>query len=403
MTALDRATARGSREFILQTGAGGGGGAGAGDGAYRVVADRDGQVTECVPVAGVAATGAVRSSLGLVDLQVNGYAGVDFNRTDTTAETLDHALATMLSHGTTRCLPTIITASIEVMAARLAALDAAVERSRLGPWMVMGYHLEGPFLSAEDGYAGCHPKAQMRTAAIEILERLERGLRRPVRLLTVAPEREGVLDLIPKAIDSGKTIAIGHTAATRAQIEAVAAAGARLSTHLGNGIAHLLEKNENPLFAQLGEDRLVASFIADGIHIPPYMLRFYVRAKGLARTILVTDATASAAAAPGLYTLGDVQIEKSSDGVVREPGSPYLGGSSATMDAVLRNAMAWLPATFDEALGLARANPLRLLGEANVPDAGSPLEYVTWRTGNSGPEVVEAGVGPWFVEGTAAG
>ena len=395
MTALENAAARGSRDFILQTGSG--------DGACRVVAGPDGWVTERAPVAGVAATGADRSSLGLVDIQVNGFAGVDFNRTDTTAEAVDHALATMLSHGTTRCLPTIITASVEAMAARLKALDAAVERSRLGPWMVMGYHVEGPFLSADDGYAGCHPKAHMRTAAVEILERLERGLRRPVRLLTVAPEREGVLDLIPKAIAAGKTIAIGHTAATRAQIEAAAAAGARLSTHLGNGIGHLLEKNENPLFAQLGEDHLSASFIADGIHIPPYMLRLYIRAKGLSRTILITDATAGAAAVPGLYTLGDVPIEKSPDGIVREPGSPYLGGSSATMDAILRNAMAWLPATFDEALGLARANPLRLLGEPNVPAAGGgPLEYVTWRTAGSGPEVVEAGVGPWVVKGAGA-
>ena len=394
MTALENAAARGAREFILQTGAG--------DAACRVVAGPGGWVTEQVPVAGAAATGAVRSSLGLVDIQVNGFAGVDFNRTDTTAEAVDHALAAMLSHGTTRCLPTIITASVEAMAARLKALDAAVERSRLGSWMVMGYHIEGPFLSAEEGYAGCHPKAHMQTAAFAILERLERSLRRPVRLLTVAPERAGVLDFIPQAIAAGKAIAIGHTAATRAQIEAAAAAGARLSTHLGNGIGHLLEKNENPLFAQLGEDRLSASFIADGIHIPPYMLRLYIRAKGLSRTILITDATAGAAAAPGLYTLGDVQIEKSPEGTVREPGSPYLGGSSATMDAVLRNAMAWLPATFNAALGMARVNPLRLLGEANMQAAGGALEYVTWRMAGSGPEVVEAGVGPWVVKGAGA-
>lgn len=388
MTALRRAA--GAREFILQTG----------EGACRAVAGAEGRVTACAPVPPPGE--AIRTSLGLVDLQVNGFAGVDFNRTDTTAEAIDHALATMLAHGTTRCLPTIITASVEAMAARLQALDAAVEKSRLGPWMVMGYHVEGPFLSAEDGYAGCHPKTQMQSGTLEVLERLERGLRRPVRLLTVAPEREGVLDLIPKAIAAGKTIAIGHTAATRAQIEAAAAAGARLSTHLGNGLARLLEKNENPLFAQLGEDRLSASFIADGIHIPPYMLRIYIRAKGLARAILVTDATAGAAAAPGVYTLGDVPIEKSPDGVVREPGSPYLGGSSATMDAVFRNAMAWLPATFDEALGLARGNPLRLLGELSIAAAGSVFEYVTWRTARDGPEVVEAGVGPWIVGGAGA-
>jgi N-acetylglucosamine-6-phosphate deacetylase len=132
------------------------------------------------------------------------------------------------------------------------------------------------------------------------------------------------------------------------------------------------------------------------------MLRLYIRAKGLARTILVTDATAGAAAVPGRYTLGDVPIERSPDGIVREPGSPYLGGSSTTMDAVLRNTMAWLPATFDETLGIARANPLRLLGEPNFPAVGGALEYVAWRLAGSGPEVVEAGVGPWVVKGASA-
>src|SRR3546814_7100607 len=177
----------------------------------------------------------------------------------------------MLAHGTTKCLPTIITSSVEGMARRLRALDGAVAASRLGPWMVPGYHIEGPFLSSEDGYAGCHPKDQMRAGDVAVLDSLAAGLTRPIRMLTVAPERDGVLDLIPQATARGIAVALGHTRATRRQVEAAVAAGARLSTHLGNGIAHQLAKNDNPLFAQLGEEHLYASFIPDGIHIPPYM------------------------------------------------------------------------------------------------------------------------------------
>ncbi len=364
-------------------------------GVYAVVTGADGRLRETNPVA-QSPTGEA-TTLGLVDIQVNGFAGVDFNRADLSAEDMDRALAAMLACGATRCLPTVITASLDAMKARLRSLDAAVAASRLGPWMVMGYHVEGPFLSSADGYAGCHPKAHMRSAGVEALAKLQDGLRRPVRVLTMAPEREGVLDLIPHATAQGIVVSIGHTGASLAEVEAAVAAGARLSTHLGNGLLHLLEKNANPLFAQLGQDHLSASFIADGVHIPPYMFRIYARAKELSRTILITDATAGAAAEPGLYTLGDVQVERQADGIMREPGSPYLGGSSATMEEVTRNAMNWLGIALDDALDLGRTNALLLLGEAAVPRAGAALEYVRWRDGATGPKVVEAGVGPWRI------
>lgn len=356
---------------------------------YRV--NPDGTIAEAAPAA-ADANGMV--TLGLVDIQVNGFGGVDFNHDGLTAADLDRALGAMLASGVTHCLPTIITASHDRLRARLQALDAAITGSRLGRWMVHGLHLEGPFLSPEDGYAGCHPKEAMRPASLEVFDALTEGLQTPVRIVTVAPESEGAIEFIRAATQRGIRVAIGHTKATRAEVERAVEAGACLSTHLGNGLLHLLEKNENPLFAQLGEDRLSASFIGDGIHIPPFMLQTYIRAKEPARTILITDATAGAAAPPGRYTLGDVDIERGTDGVVREPGSPYLAGSSATLGGVVGNVVEWFGYDLADAVAMARTNPLHLLGEPDQPKPGDVAEFVWWRRSDIGWQVEQAQVGP---------
>jgi N-acetylglucosamine-6-phosphate deacetylase len=230
--------------------------------------------------------------------------------------------------------------------------------------MVPGYHLEGPFLNPAPGYAGCHPPAAMIGADPGLLDRLAAGLRRPILLLTLAPERPGADALIGWARQRGTLVAIGHSAARTAEVTWAAGLGAVLSTHLGNGLPHLLPKFDNPLLAQLAEDRLSASFIADGIHVPPFALRALLRAKGLARTILVTDATAAAAAPAGQYELAGMAIERAADGAVRVPGASVLAGSSLELDQAVRNVVAWGIATADEAVDLASANPRALLAPA---------------------------------------
>jgi N-acetylglucosamine-6-phosphate deacetylase len=305
-------------------------------------------------------------SVGLIDLQVNGFAGVDFNCTTLTADALDHALEAMLRTGVTTCLPTLITAPEAVLAERFAALDAAVAGSRLGPVMVPGYHLEGPFLNPAPGYAGCHPPEAMIAADVALLQRLAARLRLPILLLTLAPERPGADALIDWARARGTLVAIGHSAAHAKQVARAAELGAVLSTHLGNGLPHVLPKFDNPLLAQLAEDRLSASFIVDGIHIPPFALRALLRAKGLARSILVTDATAAAAAPAGQYELAGMAIERAADGAVRVPGASVLAGSSLELDQAVRNVVAWDLATVREAIELASANPAALLAQAAV-------------------------------------
>jgi len=299
---------------------------------------------------------------GLFDIQINGYAGVDFNDAALTPDALDHALHAMLRSGVTACLPTLITAPEDVLAARFAALDDAVARSRLGPAMVPGYHLEGPFLNPAPGYAGCHPAAAMVLPDAGLVQRLAAGLRRPILLLTLAPERHGSAALIAWARSVGIVTAMGHSAASAADVARAAAAGVRLSTHLGNALPQPQPKFVNPLMAQLAEDRLHASFIADGIHVPPAALKVMLRAKSLERSILVTDATAGAAAQPGIYGFAGMRIERGADGSVREPGSPVLAGSALCLDQAVRNVVDWGLAPFETAVAMASAHPAALLG-----------------------------------------
>ena len=245
-------------------------------GPHKRLSQISGRLTDFRPISTV----APMQAQGLFDLQVNGYAGIDFNSADITPDGVDHALESMWRSGVTQCLPTIITAPAGILAERLAALDRAVAISRFGAAMVPGYHLEGPFLSPEDGFAGCHPVSAMQAPDPALVQRLEAPLRRPILPLTLAPERERRRGADPLGAASGARLSRwAIPPRPRLQVTAAADAGASLSTHLGNGLRGLLAKFANPLLAQLGEDRLWASFIADGIHVPPPALKVMLRAK----------------------------------------------------------------------------------------------------------------------------
>jgi N-acetylglucosamine-6-phosphate deacetylase len=197
-----------------------------------------------------------------------------------------------------------------------------------------------------------------------LLERLAAPLSRPILLLTIAPERPGAEALIRRARAMGSVVALGHTAAGIDEVTRAADAGAALSTHLGNGLAPMLPKFANPLMAQLAEDRLCASFIADGIHIPSAALKVFIRAKAPERSILVTDGTAASGAPPGLYRFAGMTIERTPDGAVRPPGGQTLAGSALTLDQAMRNIVAWGVADAALAIRMASAHPAALLAPA---------------------------------------
>ena len=340
---------------------------------------------------------------GLFDVQVNGFGGVDFNSASLGASDMDLALAHLAASGAGMVLPTLITAFEDDLIARLGALDRAVSKSALGPFMVPGYHLEGPFLSPKEGCAGCHPAAAMGPGDLELVERLMAISTRPILMMTLAPEQLQVPELIPQLVSRNITCAIGHTQAKRAQIEVAVAAGARVSTHLGNGLPHTIDKRDNALFSQLANDDLTAGFIADGIHVHPDNLKIFLRSKGPDRAFLVTDAVAAAGhgLAAGTYRLGGDEIERHEDGTVRLPGSAYLAGSSTTMDQMVRNVMNWFDLDLKGVLKLTLCTPHRVVFRQPYQlVAGKPASLVYWEKDAAGAlQVNKTRIGPFVIRG----
>lgn len=298
---------------------------------------------------------------GLVDLQVNGFAGVDFGDPSITAERVLHAVAAIRKTGVTRFLPTLITSSLETFSACARTLRRATDPA------IAGIHMEGPYISAEDGPRGAHAREFVRAAEVDDFRRRQDAAEGRIRLVTLAPESPGAVSLIEHLVGGGVRAAIGHTAATGAQIEDAVRAGATLSTHLGNGCAQVLPRHPNVIWEQLGEDRLLASFIVDGHHLPPVTVRSMMRAKTPARSILVTDAIAAAGMPPGVYTLGRQQVELSPSGRVAVPGAPNLAGSALSLDVAIGNTVRFTGLSLEEVVAMASTRPAEYLG---IPTTG---------------------------------
>jgi len=275
------------------------------------------------------------SGPAFVDLQVNGFAGIDYNAVDVSVEQILTSFAAMEATGVGLCLPTIITSTTDHFISCARRLLAARHP------MVAGLHMEGPYISPLDGYRGAHPLRCVSAASIDDFRRRQDAAEGQIRLLTLAPEVSGALPLIEHAAANGVRVAIGHSQASSQEIAAAVAAGATLSTHLGNGCPATLPRHPNVIWEQLASDGLAASLIADGHHVPPATLQVMVRAKTPRRCLLVTDAIMAAGAAPGRYRLGDLDVESSPDGRVASPGSATLAGSSLTMPAAVGNACRW--------------------------------------------------------------
>jgi len=310
---------------------------------------------------------------GFIDLQVNGFAGADFNRPDLPAEEFGRALNAVLSTGVTRLLPTVITASPDHMRAALHNLARARAASPLGR-AVAGFHVEGPHISPDDGPRGAHPRAWVRAPSIDELAGWMDASEGLLRLVTLAPEYPEAPRYIEAMVARGVVAAIGHTAATGAQIADAVSAGASLSTHLGNGSHAVLRRHPNYLWEQLADDRLMASFIADGVHLDAAFLKTAFRAKGAARTVLVTDAASPAGAMPGSYTLGEQTVQLTAGGRVLLAGTERLAGSGLSMNRAVANLVRLAGATLAEAVLAASVNPARAAGIAGRAEGLAPGE-----------------------------
>jgi len=279
---------------------------------------------------------------GLFDLQVNGFAGVDFQQSDLDHAALTRAVDGLRAHQTDRILLTLITDRIDSLCAKLTQIERCRAVDPKLARMIVGYHIEGPYLSSDPGYHGAHDPALMKAPDIGEFALLQEAAGGRIRLITLAPEQPNSAEFIRHITERKVVASIGHSLANDQQIDEAIAAGLTMCTHLGNGLPTQLPRHDNIMQRLLARDELYAAFIPDGIHIPGPVLQNFVRAKPRDKVIFTTDCMAAAGAGPGRFRIGRFDVDVGADGVVREPGKPNFAGSSLTMDRGVANICAFL-------------------------------------------------------------
>jgi N-acetylglucosamine-6-phosphate deacetylase len=329
-----------------------------------------------------------------IDLQVNGYAAVDYNDPKTPAEEISRSVTVLHSTGTGRFFPTVITGSFENMSGALRNLARAKEQNP----SIEAFHVEGPHICPDDGPRGAHPRSAVRPPDVDEYKRLQEAADGNIRLITLSPEYDAAPRFIEAIVRDGLVCSIGHTKANAEQIKAAVSAGATKSTHIGNGAHGEMRRHPNYIWEQLAEDRLAAGFIVDGIHIGAAFLKVALRAKTVTRSLLVTDASMPAMAAPGEYMLGEVAVEHTTDGRVVLRGGDRLAGSALRMDDAIGNVMRMADVSLTEALAMATKNPARVgrIGGRQrglVPGDRADLVLFRWDDAAKKIHVVETIVG----------
>jgi N-acetylglucosamine-6-phosphate deacetylase len=318
---------------------------------------------------------------GLVDLQINGYRGHEFGSPQTTVEAVVQIVEQLPAFGVTRFLPTVTTASRETLLHALSVLARAVATVPRVASSVAGVHLEGPYISAADGPRGAHPARHCRPPDWSEFAELQSAAGGLIRLVTLSAEFAEAPQFISRLRDAGITVALGHMNANAAQIRAAVDAGATLSTHLGNGADPILPRHPNYIWDQLAEDRLTATLIADGHHLPPAVVKSFVRAKTPERIVLVSDLSGMAGLPAGEYSTDFCRIEILADGRIVVAGQrQMLAGAARPIAAGIANAMRFAGVDLAAAVDMATSAPLRVIGLPSVElTVGQPADVVLLR------------------------
>jgi len=302
-----------------------------------------------------------RTIPGLVDLQINGYKGVDFSGVELTEASFAQSCRAVLAAGATAFLPTLITSPMELYERNLPIMAAVIQQDEFRG-RVLGLHLEGPFLSPQEGARGAHNPAWMSDPDVESLARLLDWAGGTVRLLTIAADLDGADELARYATSRGITVSLGHHMANEEDLSRLVDAGAKALTHLGNGVPALLSRHRNPVWAGLANDDLAALIIADGHHLPPSLLKTIIRTKGPENCIVVSDASPLAGLPAGKYESMGARVVLEENGLLHNPTTGYMAGSSATMRTCVRH-LASLDFVSPEEIGMmVWDNPLKLIG-----------------------------------------
>ena len=298
-----------------------------------------------------------------VDLQVNGYAGVDFNAPGLTEEAVKTVTERLNADGTAVFLPTLVTGDPEMLIATVRTVMAARRRYAVCERSIPGFFMEGPFISDRPGAVGTHPVEWVRPPDLALFGRFQDAAEGLVKMVNVAAEVPGMPEFVRELSARGVTVSLGHQLAkSPAEIEGCIAAGARAFTHLGNGIPNMIPRHDNVIFTALVEDRASVLFIPDGHHLPDTMLKLYARAVPISRLIAVSDAQYPAGMPPGEYEVCGAHARLEPSGLLWNPARNCLVGATTPIARMMTLLQERVGLTEAECLRIGRDNPLALVG-----------------------------------------
>lgn len=298
---------------------------------------------------------------GFVDLQVNGYAGVDFSHPDLTMDGLESVYKALNLKGTAAFLSAVITSPIETYKRNLPLIARAMQKESL-KGKLLGIHLEGPFISKEFGFRGVHDPQYMLAPDPALLRRMQEWAEGEIRLITLAAELPGARELAICAREQGMAVSIGHSSYNAADLVKMSSAGASALTHLGNGIPNEIPRHDNPLWAALADDDFTAMIITDGHHLPDPLIKVIVRTKGIQRIIVVSDLCPIAGQPPGEYALYGNQVVLNESGRIFKPTTCCLAGSGCTMMESMNHLASLRILSLKDLVKVGFENPLKLIG-----------------------------------------
>ena len=326
---------------------------------------KDGKIAEVKQIAQLSdGTNPLYIAPGLFDNQVNGYRGVSFafGGSELTIDGIKKATAGLWEKGITTYLPTLTTNSRETLMKNFAVLAKAKNDPSLNG-SLPGFHLEGPYISPDDGFRGAHPKQHVRKPDWKEFQSFYEASGKNILTITIAPEVEGALEFIRNCTAMGVTVSLGHHNASKEIVDRAVLAGARMCTHLGNGCANMINRHNNPLWPQLANDGLSVSIICDGFHLRDEQIKTFYRVKGPEKTILTSDITSFAGLKPGEYTNEDGEtIELMESGLLRYPAQNVLYGSATPITRGVVHIMNVTGCTLAEAIRMGSTNPAKLYG-----------------------------------------
>lgn len=348
------------------------------EGGFVSITMEHGKISELQKSTGSKNTADVYVAPGLIDVQINGYMGVDFSGPDLSIQGVRKATKALWKAGVTSYFPTIITNDIELIKKNFAILAEARRDPEIGP-SIPGFHLEGPYISPIAGYRGAHLEKYIKAPEWDEFQELQKAANNGIILLTMAPELEGAIPFIKKCVASGVTISLGHHNGSATDVQLAVAAGAKMATHLGNGCANEINRHNNPIWPQLSNDAITASIIADGFHLTREEVRSFYKAKGVENTILVSDALDLAGLPPGEYTRGERTLVLTPD-VVQLPKENVLAGAASPISKCVGVVMEYTECGLKNAIQMASSNPAKLftlteLGEIEIGKRGDLIQF----------------------------